>query len=157
VARLIDIRPVTKGEREIWERLWRSFQAFHNFAVSDEAMEVTWQRFHDPAEPMFLLGAYLDNELSGIVQYIFHRSCTTVRDFCFLNNLYVAESARGQGVGRALVEAVYAAAERHGASRVHWNVLESNAAALALYDRVARRSGFIQYRKSLSYDVDITN
>jgi GNAT superfamily N-acetyltransferase len=141
---------VAKSEREDWERLWRRFQAFHKFTVSHEAMAITWERFHDPGEPMFLLGAYVDGALSGIVQYVFHRSCTTIGDFCFLHNLFVADEARGQGIGRALVEAVYAAAERHGASRVYWNVLESNTTASALYDKLAERSGFIQYRKKLA-------
>jgi GNAT superfamily N-acetyltransferase len=150
VAARIEIRPVGEDERADWERLWRGFQAFHRFTVSEETMNVTWQRFHDPAEPMFVLGAYLDGRLAGLVQYVFHRSCTTIGDFCFLHNLFVADEARGRGAGRALIEAVYAAAARHGASRVLWNVLESNAAARALYDKVAERSGFIQYRKSLS-------
>jgi ribosomal protein S18 acetylase RimI-like enzyme len=144
------IRPVGTDERVEWERLWRAFQAVHEFTVSDETIDVTWQRFHDPAEPMFLLGGYVDGALCGIAQYVFHRSCTTIGDFCFLHNLFVADEARGHGVGRALVEAVYAAAERRGASRVLWNVLESNAAARALYDRVAMRSGFIQYRKDIA-------
>jgi ribosomal protein S18 acetylase RimI-like enzyme len=143
------IRPVGIGERAQWERLWRGFQTYHEFAVTDETMEVTWARFHDPAEPMYLLGGYLDGKLSGIVQYVFHRSCTTVGDFCFLHNLFVADEARGHGVGRALIEEVYAAAGRHGASRVLWNVLETNTTARTLYDKVAMRSGFIQYRKDL--------
>jgi len=149
VAHPIDIRPVAEGEREGWERLWRAFQASHNFTVSDETMGVTWRRFHDPAEPMFLLGAYRAEEFVGIVQFVFHRSCTTIGDFCFLHNLFVADHARGHGIGRALVEAVYVAAARHGASRVLWNVLESNAAARVLYDAVARRTGFVQYRKDI--------
>jgi GNAT superfamily N-acetyltransferase len=149
VAARVEIRPVGADERADWERLWRRFQAFHQFTVSEETITVTWQRFQDPAEPMFVLGAYLDGQLAGIVQYVFHRSCTTIGDFCFLHNLFVADEVRGSGIGRALVEAVYAAATRHGASRVLWNVLESNAAARSLYDKVAQRSGFIQYRKVL--------
>jgi len=145
----LEIRPVGTGERVEWERLWRAFQAVHQFTVSDETMEVTWRRFHDPGEPMYLLGGYVNGELCGIVQYVFHRSCTTTGDFCFLHNLFVADEARGRGIGRALIETVYAAAERHGASRVLWNVLESNTRARDLYDKIAQRSGFIQYRKDL--------
>jgi len=145
----VEIRAVGRNERADWEQLWRRFQSFHRFTVSDETIEVTWERFQDPAEPMFLLGAYADGALIGIVQFVFHRSCTTIGDFCLLHNLFVADEARGSGIGRALIEAVYAAATRHGASRVHWNVLESNATARVLYDKVAQRSGFVQYRKSL--------
>ena len=146
---VVEIRSVGRNERADWEQLWRRFQSFHRFTVSDETIDVTWERFHDPAEPMFVLGAYMGGALVGIVQFVFHRSCTTVGDFCFLHNLFVADEVRGSGIGRALIEAVYAAATRHGASRVLWNVLESNTAARSLYDKVAQRSGFIQYRKSL--------
>ena len=110
----VEIRSVGRNERADWEQLWRRFQSFHRFTVSDEAIAVTWERFHDPAEPMFVLGAYVDGQMAGIVQYVFHRSCTTIGDFCFLHNLFVADEARGEGICRALVEAVYAAATRHG-------------------------------------------
>ena len=150
MAARVEVRSVGQDERADWEQLWRCFQSFHRFTVSDEAIEVTWERFHDPAEPMFVLGAYVDGQMAGIAQYVFHRSCSTIGDFCFLHNLFVADEARGKGIGRALIEAVYAAAARHGASRVLWNVLESNTAARSLYDKVAERSGFIQYRKALN-------
>jgi GNAT superfamily N-acetyltransferase len=140
---------VGKSERESWERLWHAFQAFHNISLSDETIAITWTRFHDPAEPMYLLGAYLDGKLIGIVHYIFHRSCTSIGDFCYLHNLFVSEEARGHGIGRALIEAVYTAARLQGACRVHWLVEETNSQARLLYDRVADRSGFIQYRKAL--------
>ncbi|MOA61560.1 Acetyltransferase (GNAT) family protein [compost metagenome] len=58
----------------------------------------------------------------------------------------MAEGVRGGGIGRALIEHVYSAAQAAGASRVHWLTQEDNAQARQLYDRIASRSGFIQYR-----------
>jgi ribosomal protein S18 acetylase RimI-like enzyme len=46
-----------------------------------------------------------------------------------------------------LIAAVEERARRAGASRVYWLTQESNVAARALYDKLAERSGFIQYRK----------
>jgi GNAT superfamily N-acetyltransferase len=96
---------------------------------------------------MGVLGAYVEGRLVGIAHYIFHRSCWTVGDYCYLQDLFVAEEARSLGIGRALIEAVEAVARRAGASRIHWLTQESNKTARILYDRMAERSGFIQYRK----------
>jgi GNAT superfamily N-acetyltransferase len=141
------IRPVGKGERAAWEPLWKGYQAFYEIALSDEVTDKAWERLHDPAEPMFILGAYVEGKLTGIVHYLFHRSMWTVGNYCYLQDLFVAGEARGLGLGRALIEAVYETARNVGASRVYWLTQESNTSARALYDKLAERSGFIQYRK----------
>ena len=115
--------------------------------MKPDVTDMTWARLHDLAEPMHGLGAFVDGRLLGIVHYIFHRSTWTTGDYCYLQDLFTAEDARGQGLGRALIEGVYERAGAAGASRVYWLTHESNTPARALYDRVADRSGFIQYRK----------
>lgn len=143
----IVIRPVGANERAAWEPLWKGYLDFYRASVPKEVYDATWARLHDPREPMHLLGGYVDGRLLGIVHYIYHRSCWTVGDYCYLQDLFVAEQARGHGLGRALIEAVYDEARSAGASRVHWLTMEDNATARALYDTLADRSGFIQYRK----------
>ncbi len=142
----IEIRPVRTDERAAWEPLWQGYLTFYKTSVPPETTDATWARFHDPAEPMFLLGAYVDGTLTGIVQYLLHRSTWTVGNYCYLQDLFVKDTARGLGLGRALIEAVYADAKARGASRVHWLTHETNAQARLLYDRIAERPGFIQYR-----------
>ncbi len=141
------IRPLRPDERGAWEPLWQAYLTFYEFSVSPETTDILWMRLHDDAEPMYVFGAFLDERLVGIVQYLFHRSCWTIGDYCYLQDLYVSETARGRGVGRALIEAVEQAAREKGASRVHWLTKEDNHTARALYDKLADRSGFIQYRK----------
>jgi GNAT superfamily N-acetyltransferase len=141
------IRHVGADERAEWEPLWKGYQAFYKTSISDETTTITWARLHDPAEPMEVLGAYLDGKLFGIVHYLFHRSCWTIGNYCYLQDLFVAEGARNRGLGRALIEAVEAKARAARASRVYWLTHESNTDARALYDKLAERPGFIQYRK----------
>ena len=85
----------------------------------------------------------------GLVHTIMHRSCWTVGNYCYLQDLFVDPSLRGRGVGRQLIEHVYAQAQAAGCSRVWWLTHETNRDAMYLYDQVAERSGFVQYRKLL--------
>lgn len=143
----IEIRRVHRNERDAWEPLWQGYLAFYKTSVAEQVTQTTWDRFHDPEEPMFVLGAYLDGKLVGIVHYIFHRSTWTIGNYCYLQDLFTSEEARGRGAGRALIDAVYARAKEAGASRVYWLTQEDNATARALYDKLADHPGFIQYRK----------
>jgi GNAT superfamily N-acetyltransferase len=147
MAAAIDIRRVGADERVAWEPLWRGYLHFYKTDVPPATYETTWKRLHDPDEPMGLLGAYVEGTLKGIVHFLYHRSCWTIGNYCYLQDLFVADDARGHGLGRALIEAVYAEARAAGASRVHWLTHETNATARALYDTLADRPGFIQYRK----------
>lgn len=145
-ARVV-IRPVEKDERAAWEPLWAGYLTFYKASVPPQTTDITWLRFHDPDEPMFVLGAYVDGKLTGIVHFLFHRSTWTPGNYCYLQDLFVNSDARGLGVGRALIEAVYERAKAAGASRVHWLTQNDNAQARILYDQVADNSGFMQYRK----------
>ncbi len=144
----IEIRVVRADEREAWEPLWAGYLTFYETAAP-EVTDTTWARLHDPAEAMHVLGAFMDGRLIGIVHYLFHRSTWTIGDYCYLQDLFTVPEARGLGVGRALIDAVTERARDAGASRVYWLTHESNAVARGLYDRVADRPGFIQYRRIL--------
>jgi GNAT superfamily N-acetyltransferase len=149
MATPIEIRPLRPDERAGWEPLWQGYLTFYEASVATEVTDETWRRLHDPTEPMFALGAYIDGQLIGIVHYLFHRSTWTIGDYCYLQDLFTAPEARRSGAGRALIEAVVARARAAGASRVYWLTHETNATARSLYDQLADRSGFIQYRRIL--------
>ena len=143
------IRLARPDDRDQWLPLWRGYQSFYKVDLPPEQTALNWQRFHDPAEPMHCAVAEQDGRLLGMVHYIYHRSCWTAGDYCYLQDLFAAPDSRGRGVGRALIEHVYAAAEAAGASRVWWLTHETNTDAMLLYDRIAAKSGFLQYRKLL--------
>lgn len=144
------IRPVSAADHPAWLPLWQDYQRFYNAEIAAEVSAVTWQRFLDPSEPMHAALAWQDGVAVGLVHWIFHRSCWTVSDYCYLQDLYVADTVRGGGVGRALIEQVYAAAQAAGANRVHWLTQADNTQARMLYDRIANHSGFVQYRQLFS-------
>jgi GNAT superfamily N-acetyltransferase len=143
------IRPVDEDERDAWNPLWAGYLTFYKTALTQEISDLTWSRFHDPDEQIFALGGYVDGKLAGFAHYLFHRSTWAPKRYCYLEDLFVADSARGRGLGRALIEEVYAKAEAAGASRIYWLTHSDNAQARALYDQVADNLGFIQYRKVL--------
>jgi GNAT superfamily N-acetyltransferase len=143
------IRPIQPADRARWEPLWKGYQVFYKVDLPAEVNDLTWRRFFDGLEPVHALVAEEGEALIGLVHYLFHRSTWMVGPICYLQDLFTAESARGKGVGGALIEAVYRDAAEAGSSRVYWNTHETNATARALYDKVATRSGFIQYRREL--------
>ncbi len=144
---MLDIRPLTAADHAAWLPLWQGYQRFYQAEIPAETSAVTWQRFLDPAEPMHAALAWQDGVAVGLVHFIYHRSCWTTGDYCYLQDLFVGENIRGAGIGRALIEYVYATARDAGASRVHWLTQETNYTGRQLYDRIGDRSGFIQYRK----------
>jgi GNAT superfamily N-acetyltransferase len=141
------IRPPVAGDREPWERLWQGYLRFYRAHLEPTVTDTTWARLLDPAEQPHGLVAEHDGRLVGLVHYLFHRSSWTVADYCYLQDLFVDGEARGHGAGRKLIEAVYAAADAAGASRVYWLTQEFNADGRALYDTLARRTSFIVYRR----------
>lgn len=141
------IRMARPQDLEQWLPLWKGYQAFYKTDIAPDVTALTWRRFHDAAEPMHCAVAEIDGVLGGMVHYIYHRSCWTKGDYCYLQDLFTAPQFRGRGVARALIEHVYASAQAAGAARVWWLTHESNQDAMRLYDRIADKSGFIQYRK----------
>lgn len=147
------IRPVADADRPAWQPLWDGYNAFYGrqgpTALPAEITETTWRRFLDPSEPVFALVAERDGRLVGLAHYLFHRSTTRLEPVCYLQDLFTAPEARGSGVGRALIERVYAEAAAAGSRRVYWQTQAGNTAGRLLYDRVARHLGFIVYSREL--------
>ncbi len=143
------VRFLTSSDHADWRRLWRGYLDFYKATVPEIVYETTWARLLNPAEPMFGGLAIQDGVAVGLVHAIQHRSCWTVGDYLYLQDLFVRPESRGSGAGRKLVTFVYDKARARGCSRVHWLTHETNTEAMLLYDRLAERSGFVQYRKVL--------
>ncbi|OSQ46238.1 GNAT family N-acetyltransferase [Thalassospira alkalitolerans] len=144
-----EIRAICETDHDLWLPLWQGYQRFYKTDISAKTTAITWQRFLDPAEPQYCALAWQDDQAIGMVHWIYHRSCWTVGDYCYLQDLYVDDTRRGTGAGRKLIEHVYADAAIKNAARVYWLTQEDNVTAMQLYDRIADRPGFTQYRKML--------
>ncbi|MEO6918177.1 MAG: GNAT family N-acetyltransferase [Collimonas sp.] len=144
------IKPLNEQDFALWQPQWLGYLGYYEAEVPQTTRLITWQRLLDPKEPMFGALAMADGKAVGVVHWIFHRSCWTVEHSCYLQDLYVAPEQRGTGLGRQLIEHVYAEAKAAGSTRVHWLTRETNSTAIQLYDRIAQRAGFVQYRKQLA-------
>ena len=143
------IRPIKRTDFDAWKPLWDGYNAFYGragaAALPDAVTQTTWQRFFDPAEPVYALVAEQDGQLVGTTHYLYHRSTTRIALTCYLQDLFTAPGRRGRGIGRALIHGVYAQAQGAGIQRVYWMTHETNAAGRLLYDKVAQHLGFLVY------------
>jgi GNAT superfamily N-acetyltransferase len=148
------IRPAQAQDWPEWLPLWHGYNTFYGragaTALAEEITRTTWQRFFDAYEPVHALVAQQGGRLVGLTHYLFHRSTTRLGPSCYLQDLFTAEAVRGQGVGRALIEAVAEQARAGGATSVYWQTHETNATAMRLYDQVVAKSGFLVYRRELA-------
>lgn len=144
------IRPLGAADAAIWLPLWQAYLTFYEAELPEKVTQATWRRLLDPGESVHGALAIDENGRAvGLVHWLFHRSTWAVEDYCYLNDLFVADSQRGKGVGRALIAHVHADAAARGASEVYWLTHETNRTAQRLYDAVAERAGFIQYRQPI--------
>ena len=142
----VTIRPLQQSDHADWRRLWTDYLTFYETSVPDTVYQTSWARLFADGdfEPRGFI-AFVDGEPVGLVHYLFHRSTWSVEGNCYLQDLFTAPEARGKGVGEALIDAVRKAAAERGVTTVYWMTHETNATARKLYDRVARRTGFIEY------------
>lgn len=145
---MLEVRPITPEDKPHWRGLWTGYLKFYDSSVPDEVYDSTFERLlaDDVFEPSAFL-AFTETTAVGLVHYMQHRHCWKTENVCYLQDLYAAPDARGTGVGRALIEAVYEEADRLNLGAVYWLTAEDNSTARLLYDRTARKTPFIKYQR----------
>ena len=143
------IRMLQDDDQAQWRALWAQYLDFDGSTLDAIVHDRTWARLLDEAEPMHGVLALAGDEAVGLVHYIFHRSTWSLSDTCYLQDLFVAPAVRGKGCGRALIAHVCAEAATAGSSRVYWQTQADNGPAISLYEKVAERLGYIQFRTSV--------
>lgn len=142
-GRPITVDTLRPEDYPAWLRLARGYKTFYETQLPESAYQEAWQRLQR-GDGVFAFAARVDGQMRGLTHYLFHPS-TWSADVCYLQDLFVDEAARGQGVARALIAQVACVARERGAPRLYWLTQQSNARARRLYDRVASQHGFIRY------------
>ena len=144
----LTLRALTSDDEEQWRALWRAYLAFYDTSLDEAVYASTFARLlGDDPHDFSAIVAEQDGQLVGLAHYLFHRHGWKIEDCCYLQDLYAVPQVRGTGVGRSLIEAVYAAADAHGAPSVYWMTQTGNAQARQLYDRIGVLTDFIKYQR----------
>lgn len=143
------IRPLDPSDRDQWETLWRAYLTFYDTELTQDIYDASFTRMTNPeAGERGALVAEVDGQLIGLVHYIFHAHNWRIEDVCYLQDLFVSETVRGTGAGRALIEGVYEVAEANGTPNVYWMTQDFNTNARLLYDRIGTLTPFVKYQRA---------
>ncbi|MCR9127650.1 MAG: GNAT family N-acetyltransferase [Rhodobacteraceae bacterium] len=145
----VTIRPLRASDRDAWAEMWTDYLVFYETSVEQQVYDSTFARLlgDDPRDFNGII-AEAGGRAVGFTHFLFHRHAWKIEDVCYLQDLYARPDVRGTGVGRALIEAVYARADAQGAPSVYWLTQDFNATARRLYDRIGVKSPFIRYGRA---------
>jgi GNAT superfamily N-acetyltransferase len=145
----VRVRPLEARDKPVWLILFKGYIEFYKATVPEDVIDTLWQRLMTGGEGFHIGLVAVDaaDRPVGLAHVLLHRSTWTNGWYCYLEDLFVDPAQRQRGIGRALIEAVYAEADAHGCTRTYWMTQETNATARTLYDRVATKSPFVQYRR----------
>ena len=142
------IRPLEARDRAAWQALWTGYLTFYKTSVTPEVYDATFTRLlGSDAQDFNAFVAEVEGTLVGLVHYLFHRHCWRLENVCYLQDLFVSPDQRRGGVGAALINAVYGAADAAGAPAVYWLTQDDNVAGRRLYDQIGVQTNFIRYNR----------
>jgi GNAT superfamily N-acetyltransferase len=145
----IKITPLSNADYDFWLVLWQCYLTFYETHLPMSTTDTTWRNLLNNDVSVYGFGAWQNDVLVGFTHVVLHPNTWDTTDCCYLEDLYVNENMRGQGVGRALIQHVYDFARQKNCNRVYWVTQESNTDARTLYDRLADLTDMVQYRKNL--------
>ncbi len=143
------IKLLQAKNKDEWLKLWQGYLAFYQTDLPSHITDNTWQKITDVNSSILGFGAWQDENLLGFVHVVLHPNTWNDTDCCYLEDLFVSEKVRGQGVGRVLIEQVYTFAKSKNCNRVYWVTTADNKNAQVLYNQLATKTDFILYRKNL--------
>ncbi len=145
----IELRDAAFADKAAWQDLWGQYLAFYNVTLSPEVTDHTWARLLDPSSRLAGRFVFLDGALVGFAIHHHHVSTWVAGDDCYLEDLFLDQTARGHGIGRALIDDLIEIARAKGCKRLYWHTDENNQTARRLYDHFAKADGHVRYRMPL--------
>ena len=142
----VTIRDARPEDEARWRELWTDYLAFYEVTVDDSITNSTWRRVFDPASAIFMRIAEADGNVVGFSLSLTHEGTWIHGKDCYLEDLFVDQSIRGKGIGRALLDDLVGLCKSSGWSRLYWHTSEGNTRARALYDSFVESDGHIRYR-----------
>jgi GNAT superfamily N-acetyltransferase len=142
----VEVRAVAPGDLAAWLPLWEAYQRFYQVELGAEATRTTWSRLLEPIEPVHGALLWDAGRAAGLAHWITHRSTWSTGNECYLNDLFVDPASRRRGHARRLIEFAAAAARDAGCGQMYWLTHQSNQTAIKLYETMAERTGFIDFR-----------
>ena len=139
------VRSALPSDEAAWRRLWRGYCEFYEASVPDAVTDRTWKRILDPDSAVMCMVAEVDGQVYGFANCVVHENTWETLPVCYLEDLFVQPSARGHGMGRALIEWLRNAMRAEGWSRLYWMTKQDNASARALYDRFTKADDYVRY------------
>jgi ribosomal protein S18 acetylase RimI-like enzyme len=146
----IEIRDAILADESNWRGLWAAYLTFYKVDVAPCVTNTTWKRIMDPASPINMRVALIENKVVGFAIYLNHPSTWVENEDCYLEDLFIDETLRGQGIGRALIDNLMALGREKGWERIYWHTDENNIRARRLYDSYTKTDGHVRYRIRLN-------
>lgn len=143
----VTVRTFASGDEARWRMLWRAYLEFYQMDLAEPVIASTWRRLLDPAGDIHGFAAEREGKVVGFTHYLFHPTTNAIGMRCYLQDLFVDKTMRGRGAAQALMQAVYAAADRAGSDQVYWLTAHDNLPARRLYDRIGKLTPMIKYRR----------
>lgn len=139
------VRSLLPSDEAVWRRLWQGYCSFYGTVLPEAVTRRTWARILDPDSGVTCMLAEVDGQVVGLAHCVVHEATWEIQPVCYLEDLYVEPSARGRGVGKALLDWLRGAMRAEGWSRLYWMTKADNATARALYDRFTQADDFVRY------------
>lgn len=142
---VINIRYLQQGDYSAWQEIFSQYLAFYETDPQTIEFDILWQRMMNPNFPTFAVGAFINNELSGLAHFVIHASTWTSKPYFYLEDLFTIQQSRKIGIAGKLIDFIHNIAKHNGGERLYWATKQSNKQAQALYDKKAQKTDFIQY------------
>ncbi|WP_421592143.1 GNAT family N-acetyltransferase [Shinella sp. M27] len=140
------IRDPLESDEAAWRRLWAGYLAFYKTEVAEEVTAFTWARILDAGSRMAMRLAEEDGAVIGFAIHHYHDSTWSIAPEGYLEDLFIDDTVRGKGAGRALIDDLIGISKRHGWSGIYWHTARDNARARKLYDSYVETDDHIRYR-----------